>query len=693
MTERRSSKQGIALIVVVGFLSVLLILAVAFAISMRTERLATRGYVDYMKARHLTWVALARAMDQIEATTVLYPAADVVGSGAGGDCTNILEGTGEGYVPQSLLAAAQAVAAPPGGLAWQPIVDNGKTLGQYAYLVVNCSGLLDASTIGGLARTYGTNVQEIQVGPGVLAEMDPVTYTNLWSARNQYWIRYESVPELNRLGSLPTDSPLRFLVNYPASFFHYSYFLTTQYIDAAGSVTNALYVGGSEAALTAIQPRIQDEFSRIAGIPDASAMTLALLDYVDSNNIPRNTAGICTEPIPMINEVVVTNRISSDVVGADTIYTNSYQILVELWYPFAGYTNDRTYQIQLGAMYSGATPANYNPPSASATVSIPGPWTNGCYYATGSVWRASDPGTNVAPNLANAQVMLNVRLSELGGAGGIVDQFTGPMTFLLAAGGGQPSFGLGKGVNDPRLNWNPADPNQWVDEAQAQITLGGRNASCNPSAAGCDGLAATNMYVRNGPLLTVGELGFLLYDATRPWQTIRLLDDPANGVFAMPVLDRFTLATNHFVQGLVNPNTRDANVLGAVLRNVPADRWPGEGSAILNMVQASNIAQAIIGSRTYATVSQIAKVGDAGIEAAVPGVLDSLQKEAIIRNTSGLLSPRQNLFTILLAVQAYDSSGTVAAEQHAVALAWRDPYPLNATSHPAFIRFFKWLTD
>ena len=689
MTRPHNSREGIALIVVVGFLSVLLILAVAFAVSMRTERLATRGYVDYMKSRHLTWVALARAMEEIETTTVLYPSVDVVGSGGSGGCTNILEGSAGDYVPDSLLSNAADRAS----LAWQPIVYDSKTLGRYAYLVVNCSGLLDASSIGGLTRTYGTNIHEIQVGPGILPEMHLTTYDNLWSARNQYWVRYESLPELNRLGII-TNPPVAFLADYPASLFHYSYFLTTQYVDVAGSLTSSLCIRGSEADLSAIQARIQDQFDQIVDIPDAAAITLALLDYVDPNNIPRSTAGICTEPVPMVNEIVVGNRISADVVGTETVYTNFYQVWVEVWYPFHGVTNDAGYQLQVGAVYSGMTPPAFKPGNLSQTIPLAGPWTAGEYRVVGTPWAFSAAVTNPPNmlNLANAQVQVAVRLSQLSAPGGIVDELAAPgmvITNVFPTGTPMPgNYTAGMAANDPRLNWNSFDTNQWKPVTvggSPPTTLGLFNAGvATPAAADCDGLAATNMYIRNGPLQTVGELGFLLYDRDRPWRTIRLL-----GPGALPVLDRFTLTTNHSRMGLVNPNTRDTNVLRAVLVQVPADRWPGEGATNISVEEAGTIAQALVDAPDFENLSSISNV----TEASFPAALDSLQKEGVVRNTAGLLSPRQNLFTILLAVQALDSSGSVAAEQRAVALVWRDPYPPNATSHPAFIRFFKWLTD
>ncbi len=51
---------------VLGILSVMVIMAVAFAISMRTERVAAGNYADSVRARQLVHVAIARAMADIQ---------------------------------------------------------------------------------------------------------------------------------------------------------------------------------------------------------------------------------------------------------------------------------------------------------------------------------------------------------------------------------------------------------------------------------------------------------------------------------------------------------------------------------------------------------------------------------------------------------------------------------------------------
>ncbi|MDA3923737.1 MAG: hypothetical protein PF904_03450 [Kiritimatiellae bacterium] len=63
---RRQGERGSALLIVLGFLSFMIISAVAFAIYMRIERQASSNYRHASSARHLLNSALYRAMDEID---------------------------------------------------------------------------------------------------------------------------------------------------------------------------------------------------------------------------------------------------------------------------------------------------------------------------------------------------------------------------------------------------------------------------------------------------------------------------------------------------------------------------------------------------------------------------------------------------------------------------------------------------
>ena len=62
----RASKSGVAIVLVLGILSLLMVLAVSFAITMRVERAGAGNYARNVYAKHLTWAALGRAMEAID---------------------------------------------------------------------------------------------------------------------------------------------------------------------------------------------------------------------------------------------------------------------------------------------------------------------------------------------------------------------------------------------------------------------------------------------------------------------------------------------------------------------------------------------------------------------------------------------------------------------------------------------------
>jgi len=93
--------------------------------------------------------------------------------------------------------------------------------------------------------------------------------------------------------------------------------------------------------------------------------------------------------------------------------------------------------------------------------------------------------------------------------------------------------------------------------------------------------------------------------------------------------------------------------------------------------------------------------------AALGGVgLYNNQREALIRQTWGLFSPDNSLFTVVVVAQAikegpgnvgiWDANeDLITGERRAVALVWRDPFKNGAGNlhHEMFIRMFRYLND
>ena len=66
MKFKENSKNGVAIIIVLGMLALLMMMGVAFSISMRIERRSAGNYSHSVSTKNLIWAGLARAIDDIE---------------------------------------------------------------------------------------------------------------------------------------------------------------------------------------------------------------------------------------------------------------------------------------------------------------------------------------------------------------------------------------------------------------------------------------------------------------------------------------------------------------------------------------------------------------------------------------------------------------------------------------------------
>ncbi len=119
-THAESRREGVALVIVLGILSVLVIMGIAFSITTKTERTATRAYVDVVRARQLTHTALNRVIGEHINGAMndrVYPSAanEAFSSGTDPDTNNMVFHLGDQsiysgaiFVPMSMRPAAFA---------------------------------------------------------------------------------------------------------------------------------------------------------------------------------------------------------------------------------------------------------------------------------------------------------------------------------------------------------------------------------------------------------------------------------------------------------------------------------------------------------------------------------------------------------------------------------------------------------
>lgn len=702
--------SGIALVVVLGVLAAIVILAVSFAITMRTERVAAANAMDNIRARQLLDVALSRAMMflQNNLTNQVYPEWGVTNSGLRVD-----PGTGEfdtnWYTDKGLflsdftdqvrtywvIAPPNAPSNEPGFLYgditnyvpfafwneawnasatrtyWEPVVtpvsapdQTNRVIGRVAYLAINCSGLLDANFVNADSqpRAYGTNAGEIQVSR--LSDIFPnvVEFVNDRADNN----RYETYHELTAKNSDKAGD--NFFVHSLALPGYCANFTNPP---SDRNVSTSVFIGGTSAEMevepqrSAIIAALRVAFTNLnAG--EAGMLFTNLLDYADNPAaIPRNNPRLSpsVKAVPMINELVISNRWTR---ASETNYISTV-VRTELWYPFpaagAGFTH--TFRLQAFFVAGAVRGTNIiswvqSPPAEpySFITSV------GIYT---SVFVSASAPTRVDWAFT----------SRVSNAGGDVDYLQGTNSVATPAPGTWVISGFE--CLDPRFNWNFYTNAQW--RSTANFSLGQLNPwvtnywAANP---GCD--TSTVMYCAGRPLQSQAELSCLAYE---PWRTLSMTNSLMLDAFAV---DTNAVGTNTCWRGPVNPNSDMPEALAAVFYEMPVGQYGGDLDGTdpihrLSWDDALCLATNIIMNGPYTNLSDLGRQaiwdGFFGAMSQASRMTNSLIRECFIRDSVRLLNVRQNVFTVLLVAELAGVDGGFpmhGVRQKAVAIVWRDPY-------------------
>lgn len=685
--SRDGSCKGIALIMVLGLLAVMLLLAVTFAISMRTERLAAGNYADEVRARHLIHVGLARALNDLaqdlgtnglkDGGGKMIPTWGVTNSYSDMVMGNVdfLRGAATNYIPRALWEEAVSANMQDASNHWilihtdqlvgtnaagNPIV-NTNVMGRVGYLIIDCSSLLDANYCGGLSRDIGYRSSEI-----IISNLGDFHDVDLFLTNRATDVRYETLPELYKMNAAAFNGP-------PSNLFVYSY-SPPGYWDTNGVTSGpAVNLAGNSlySRIEILNAFVDAGFSN----SEAGLLWTNLCDYADEDNEPygenRTPVGhglSYSESVPMINEIVC----KSEDAGPNTV---KHTVNIELWNPYIKPYGYNLYFVMFNCnINDGATINTFSP-----NFSITQPFFTNCSF---SVTKISTP--YAPPYEFDIEAVMVYCMSGGGWSdhSGYTIVSAGPMVSLQCI--------------DPRFNSNLYDTNQWV-VFQNRHTLGGMNESTsNFWAAHPDCDRDMKMYVADRSLKTVGELGYLAY---APWKTIRL-----TGTNGSRVTSVFGLATNStqayltnaynlgIIRGRVNCNTH-SNILDpivAVFDGMPVDQYPEESGAMrLNMTDGRKIAQRIFDNGPYTNLSDMYQrmTNFSGLSVAVT---NKFLEDSFVRNTCGLLTTRQNLFTLIIEAQVASGGNFPKrpAKQRAVAVVWRDPF-----TGTMFVRSLIWLKD
>jgi hypothetical protein len=721
----RDPRSGIALVIVLGMMALLMILAVGFFVAMRTERLAARSYADEIRARQMAHAAITRAMADVDveisaANRVIPLWPNEVRVSPGGGAFPSLSTNMTGHVPGFVLAAVNSQANTAGWIT----APHGN--GQFAYMVVNVSGFLDPnrdysvtnSTIFPRFEGYDANeiaYEHAQIAT-VLTELTPNAINAArmikgrvsTAFRTKPYLRAETVPDLWIVGRYQYGGVTP-LLRYPESFFPYSYF-PIGYRDATGLAQAPLNIGGTSAQVAAQRAQIETQFTDMGlNATDAAYAAINLIDYLDDTSlVPGMAAGLgstgpncdnfATKAVPMLNQFMIRTAFGPPVSGVRPL---TVEVKAQVWYPFVNTTNlPFGLKVQaevVGEGYSAVTP------TAPPPVLLGNDWSQNTFATNQVNFLVQTTSTNFVPT-----AVIIRELAIVDAQNRVVDRVCGPDrpvtldSSFLSYQAATPRISWWW-VGDPRINWlwDPLGPgggrvSHWrLGARRVTDATGGPSdwMDKHPSVVGEYG--RFEMYVRNqGNLRTVGELGLMVgregvagvERSPVEWQTIRLL-----GTGALPVLDRFTVHTNA-LRGIVNPNTMNHRSVAAVLLDAPLERWPGEPAA--PRLTAAQALQAATEVRDAHVTSQFLNRSDLSRVNFTVGA-DDAQREGLLRNSAQLLSPRQNLFLVIVRGRAMSTSGNVTmGEAQAIALVWRDPYRNAVTgNHQTRIRWIRWMEE
>lgn len=781
MTPNRNKKDGIALVAVLGFLGVMLLMAVALSISMRTERLISESGLDDVRTRQLVRTGLARAMADINqfmietdpttgdpALPAQQPAmihlpreyalfrsistdgsADKLESDA-----DLISGEMLDWLPAKYLVTDGGVfdaAAEAANAEWINIRDPNTNiiLGRVAYLLADCTGLLDVNLIndgGNPVRTEGASVGEINAK--LLPEIREESRALNLDKNKSFYHRFDSLPEIIYLndgigGSDSYKEPLAVSGSLLNNLAPYSLAYDRGWWNWSATPSSRGWTNGYSDSLGRSIPLDINEwtnqegsaaavFERVgfADFPgQAGLMETCFWDYVDTDFIPgglgtANPNVPCCEPIPMITEISAAAQASYDM----TNYYLDVYVDVKVSYPFAGIENPRSYVLDYHSV--GITL-----PSSWVPVPVPVPFPAGATStapftaAAGGDWyhhpvpfRVRGSSTSWPPGLFINVVLRNFDIRLRDGSD-YVDQtplgtaalLLGPISRPPAAGGSSPLVLCRQSLhcNDPRVNHLPGTE-EWqlaprlLNNAQSAGIIFGSQSYNYATNGTVEGYPS---YVRNGPMQNAGELGFI--SVGRPWTTIDL-----TSLRGSELLSKFRVgsapADSPYFSGKINPHSLNTSVWSAVLSDCPMEQYPNDsGAKLVDPALAGLLAKAITDynaeNKSWGTNSFEGLADWTAIPALrrAPNdnwggpVNNNMQVEGVIRNSYRLFNPNQNLFTIIVVAQAINDQGvrgsfdsntdTILGEKRAVALVWRDPFMGKAGRNEMFIRMFRYI--
>ncbi len=384
--QARSKQRGVALIIVLGFLGLMVMMAVSFMVQARVERMVADSTLDGMRARQVAQTGIAAAIQdymnaiksldsQSETKYDMFLSGDlnVSASYHYSDLyyrsTNLWNGEAADWLPPSLTASSSRVDIDDiDDMEWiwirQKPNSRSRILGRYAYVCFNLSGGVDANLLG---REFGDNLPSS--GYGIQTNRDnvrkmllngvraaPSTDSNPQKKLSDYqkmWQGFDTPAALNKLTDGKNNDGNEQKggnrwANYDMDEASVG-FLSTDYLSCYSYAATHRGSGYGEKKQCSVENITGNQyFSRLVSDMggDAGDVRKALDDYFSSSDTPQGTDYPSVKAVPMFNEIKATVNLVPSETGTPQVKVT---LEPEFWCPFPSQDNTANAQYTLKA--------------------------------------------------------------------------------------------------------------------------------------------------------------------------------------------------------------------------------------------------------------------------------------------------------------------------------------------------------
>ncbi len=585
-----SGERGVALILTLAIITLVTLLVIAFAVSMRVENAASKNFNDLIKTRELAQGAIDQAVATIRNATpprtaspfftyVTFPGMIYDYSGALPaipfplysdptmiDKTNLNAGlwiTGNGEFSSTplpdpsqfnvgwLYVAEDGTAGPP------PLTGHGSLVGRFAFWVDDEASKININTAGKPTApdTFGY-VGQNAVDLSVLLSNMNVSLPRIVSARTPN--PYSTLEDVKRPNPSITDSqfsPNRFSLTVYSDDALYPNHDSTTDLDAFGvprRITSALMeaidIKNTPPTNVCLYARLLDSLGTtltkmyggtfaqkypVAGGVDGLKQIIAnIIAYQDPTATPPDENPASDPPAYLgLAKTPYVNEVKVTYTHDAVAGTLSRKVEVELFYPYGA--DGSTYTVVAPqTIVVKNLPAFLGLPTVPVIVTV----IAGNTFNSGTLYRSYPAPVDTVPAPAPAgSAPAQTIIANYYRAGNRLDcaQVSLPVSGGLSPGG---VVWQGAQANDPCVNENTTDWTGYSDAAGGSGTLGSQNSNYAPLET-----PPSKALMRGDKMKSVGELGFI-HQPSVAWKYLTLQPGGGGGVIPdWAILDFFTV--------------------------------------------------------------------------------------------------------------------------------------------------------